>query len=683
MVDTVDFSTRGEAAIIKIANPPVNALNHKVRAGIMAALKRAEEDGSVSCVVLCGSGRTFPAGVDLRELDAGAGSPPLSEVCLAIETASKPVVACLHGTALGGGYELAMAAHARLALPGTRVGLPEIGLGLLPDAGATQRLPRLVAVEDALQLLLSGSPVDVERHREKGFVDGIVDGDLLDAGVAHAIALTDTGPQRTSARRDRFQDAFAYQDAIDAARASLSDRKPSAVSHAIIDCVEAAMLLPFHAGLSLEAEVSAQHRDSDACRALRHVFTATQQATVPRPGLPRPSPVSRVALFGSGPSLAGLAVICLDAGREVAIMAKDENVANMARARVGAIYAGAISRGRLSEQRRAERLSRLNVVSEGDATDQADFLLYTDAEDSPPTEQTLLMMAETAGPDGLFAFNLPHVDFGELDRQIGAAGRIVAMRFSAPAHVKRLVEIGAGKTTDDATESTAMGFATALGKQPVRSAADRGLIGGRLRDACLIAADSLLADGASPYDVDASFKSLGFKVGPFETLDSTGIVREVARLGSETLPVCAYLLTTGRAGRFQGIGIYVYDDEGRASQDPELAGQIEALRAASERSPVAQGSGDLTGRCLIAMMNEGAKLLDQDVVRRAGDIDVVMALGHGFPRDLGGPMKAAEHRGLLGDLRQLERLSDRGDFWTPARSLREAVKNGGSFDALS
>lgn len=678
MTQAVNFSTRNGVAIIEINHPPLNALSYLVRQDILQGLERAQQDAEISAVVLAGAGKTFTAGSDIRDTEDPAQRPSLAELCDAIEASEIPVVACLHGSVLGSGYELALAAHGRLASDGTRIGLPEIDLGLIPGAGATQRLPRIVEIKDALRLLLSGRLVNVSNERSTGFVDGVVDGDLTAAGVAHALELAANSPVPTKSRRERFGHLSAYADAIEAARKGLPKANRGAAK-AILECVEAAPLLPIEAGLALEAEHAAQQRESHASQSLRHVFLSSHQTHAATAGLPSPSKIASVALFGSGLPVAGVAVACLDAGRHVSITTANDASAKFVRARVSAIYGDAIARGRLRSEVRQERLSRLHVQSTEVAASPADLVLHIDVAEQELEAKTLESINKAARPDGVIAFDDPYADISELGNQLGRPHQVLAIHFNRPSHINKLVEIGVGRETSQATEATAFAFLRDLRKTSIRCKAVPGLIGDKVLSGCLRAADTLLADGADPYELDAQFVRLGFAKGPLRIMDDQGFQALLGRLGPDTMPVLADLSKSGRVGRAKLLGFYRYDEDGRAIQDPTLVVDIQKAREMMDVDANTVTTDEISSRCLLAMTNVAAKLLDTGAVETAADIDVAVTLGQGFPREMGGPLKASEHRGLLSDLRKLEALARADTFWTPAHALREAVKNGGRF----
>lgn len=687
MAEVVEYAVRDGVAVIEVVNPPVNALSRAVRAGLIAALTRAAGDEAAEAIVLTGAGRTFPAGADIREFDAPAAEPHLPEVCAALEASPKPVVACLFGTTLGGGYEIALASHGRLAAPGTKVGFPEIGLGVLPGAGGTQRLPRVVAVEDALDMLLSGKAVDVSAHREKGYVDGIVEGDLLSAGITHAKGLATKPVSPIRARRDRFQDAFGYQAAVDAARRDARAAK-SRAARAILDCVEAAPLLPFHQGLALERDHFLELRETAEAKALRHVFLATRAAAKPRPGLPAPARIGSVAVIGGGLMGSGIIVSCLDAGLSVTLI-EQRTALEASHARVAAIYDRAISRGRMRQQTRDERLSRLTASATLSDIGAADLIIEAVPDDPDLKRDLFAAIAKDARPGAILATNTSYLDVDELARASGRPESVVGLHFFSPAHVQQVVEVVVGAHTSPETEATSMAFVSAMRKKPVWSANTEGFIGNRVLTAYRRAADYLLEDGASPAQIDGAMRDYGFKMGPYQVLDMAGLDISWARrqrAGDANRPGHRYvrigdaMCEAGRVGQKAGKGYYRYEDGTRTPiEDPAAAAIIAAERDAKGISPRAVSSQEIQRTCLMAMMNEGGRLLDEGTALRAGDIDVVMLLGFGFPREKGGPMKAAELSGLLAHLRDLEARAKDDAFWTPSAALQEAVKNGNRF----
>ncbi|MEL7299238.1 MAG: 3-hydroxyacyl-CoA dehydrogenase NAD-binding domain-containing protein [Pseudomonadota bacterium] len=691
MAEYVGYRARDGVAVLEIDNPPVNALSQAVRQALLRAFERASDDTSVHAIVLIGTGRAFSAGADIREFDQPSAEPSLPELCDALEASTKPVVACLHGAALGGGYELALAAHGRLALAGTRIGFPEINLGLLPGAGGTQRFPRVAGIDAAVELMLSGKPVTLKEPMEHSFVDGLVEGDLLSAGIALAHALREDPLKPTKDRREAFADGMAYQAAIARARSSVSSH-PTRAAAAIVDCLEAASLLPFRAGLALERDLFLELRETNEAAALRHAFLAVREAVKPREGLPAGRAIQKVGLIGGGLMGAGIAVTCLDAGCSVQLLEKSADAAVTARTRVEGIYDRAIARGRLTEAARNARLARLNCTANLPDIARCELVLECVDEDAALKTRLLSDAGAVMASDAILASNTSYSDIDMLAKASGRPDRFVGLHFFAPAHVQALVEVGVGSDTAPEVEATAMAFATALGKKPIRVTATEGLLANRLLAAYRLAADGCLARGATPYEVDEAMRAYGFGIGPYESFDLSGLDISAAfrasyaeLRGGRRFDIADLLCQEGRLGQKTGRGFYIYDDAKdprRGREDDALLAMIDAERERRGYEAQSLKPYAIQEACLLAMMNEGGRLLDEGIAERAGDIDVVMIFGFGFPRHRGGPMKAAELSGLLRHLRRLEDLARRDPFWTPSETLREAVKNGNRFSAV-
>ncbi|MEO1796704.1 MAG: 3-hydroxyacyl-CoA dehydrogenase NAD-binding domain-containing protein [Pseudomonadota bacterium] len=690
MTDPVTYAVRDGVAVIEIYNPPFNALDRAVRTGILEALMRLSEDKVASAAIICAKGPSFLTPSDVRDFEDRSHSPLLTEVCDALEASKKPIVACLHGAALGGGYELALAAHARLAKPGAKVGFPEITLGLIPEAGGTQRLPRLVPVDAALEMLLSGKSVDIAPEHNPGWVDGVVDGDLISAGISYATGLVDAGFQPTRERRERFGEGLDYQDAIARARTEYG-RSPTQAPTALIDCIEAAPLLPFDAGAALERDLFTSLANTDEAQALRHVYIAVREAATPRGGLPEVAAPWSVGLVGGGAMGAGIAVSCLDSGRPVQLVERDEASVAAAEARIRGIYQRAVSRRRLGQDAMTDRLARLTCTTDLDALSDADIVIEAVPEDLATKEAVWARIGRVAKEGALLATNTSYLDIEYLAEASERPNQMLALHFFAPAHVQHLVEVGVCLDTGQEAEAAAFAFVNALQKKPVRVSASEGLIGNRILTAFRLAADGLVARGASPYDVDAAMRAYGFKMGPYEAFDLSGLDVSAAfralyaeGLGARRFDVADMLMREGALGQKTGRGFYKYlgDDRRTVRQNPALLATIASEREARGMSTTQVSAAEIEKACLLAMANEGARILDEGLAERAGDIDVVMLLAFGFPRHKGGPMKAAELRGLLGDLRTLEIWAAADPFWAPAEGLRDAVKNGNRFSAV-
>ncbi len=695
--DVIGYGLIRDVAVITVDAPPVNALGHAVRSGLINAIDRAAQDDRAVGVVLAGSGQTFPAGAETREFDAPSAAPHLSDVCHAIEMSPKPVVACLHGRALGGGYELALAAHKRIALKGTRIGLPEIRLGLVPGAGGTQRLPRIVAIDDALSLMLTGQPVEVSAVLSKGFVDAVVEAELISAGVSAARELALASFVPTRARRDRFADADDFQEAVAAARIAYADH-PTAAAACIADCVEASLLLPFEAGLAYEREALETLAEGAPAEALRYLFMAERRASKPRSGLPKPVPVVQVALVGGGLMGAGIAVSCLTHGLPVTLIEKSPKTAAETRKRISAIFTRAVERNKMRAARRERCLAQLTLAMDLTAAKEADLIIEAVPDEYEQKSNVLNELAGIAKPGALLASTTSYLDLDELAQATGRESDVLGLHFFAPAHVAKLLEVVIGIQTSPAAESAAFALARKINKQAVRTGVCEGFIGNRMMTAYHAASDRMLKDGASPYEIDAAMRDYGFPMGPYEMQDRSGLdigrdrrkrlaaEHDAAAPNEEPtaerfMRIGDLMCAAGRLGQKVGRGYYMYPDGQRQGvEDPDVLELIASERAAKGITPRDIGPNEIQSNVLDALVNEGAHLLDEGIAERASDIDVALVIGFGFPRHKGGPMKAGEQVGLLKILQRLEERKDA--FLEPADALREAVKNGNRFEGV-
>lgn len=650
---------RGDIAVLTLDRPPANALVPSMREALKAALCRAFDDADVGGVVLCGAGAGFSSGVDIGEYDGPLARPWVADLCDLVEMAPKPVVAALHGMVLGAGFELALAAHARVARAGTRVALPEVGLGLVPGGGATQRAPRLAGAQAALELMLSGQPADVAGERTRRFVDLIVDSDPLAAAVDMAATLARSGKwERTRDRMRGLSDPAGYSKALSRVAESLDTAHGAAAD--ILRCVEAAQLLPFARGLDFERTLFEERLASDSARALRHIFAAERRAAaMPETAQGVAPPVRDVVLLGSGAVLPELAVALLDGGLKVQLALPDGAMAQAVTARVRQIYDAAVGRGRLTGPARDARLSRLGARDDYAALREADVVL------------------DSGG--AIMGGEMPSLKQGAVWASLDSdGGGAICCRIQRPAHTGRLVEICvAGTSPVPGVAALARMFAD-LGRTVVRCGGGAGSAGDAMAGALYRAALALVAEaGFNPYAVDAAAREAGFARGPFEMMDAEGldtVRRRIARMEGTAPPnrLLDERLTAGATGRAAGRGFYEHGP-GRSRPVPALAD-----RGWRPDDTVARiGAWPALHA---ALTNAAARLVAARAVLRAADLDVVMVMGYGFARDRGGPLFQADLRGLLSvmkDMRVLAPLAS--DVWTPAPLIEDMVKNGEGF----
>ncbi len=684
MAGLVELSVQeGGIARIAIRNPPVNALGHSVRAGLIEAFDLAAADDEVRAIVLLAEGRTFPAGADIKEFGATARAPSLSDVCTRIEDCEKPVIAAIHGTALGGGLELALAAHYRIAAPDALVGLPEVTLGLLPGAGGTQRLPRLVGAAAALEMMLIGRPIDAAEASRLGLVERVADGRLRPAAFAYAqdLLASGAGPRRARDCTDGLRDPQGFQAAVAEHRARHL-HSPAPAPMKIIECVEVAQLLPFDGGLAFEASAFEDCLQSEQSQALRHLFFAERRAAqVPETATAEGQGNERVAIAGGGELAASLAVACLDGGLSVILAAPSEAGLTETRDHVQQIYMQLMAQLRLPAAKQAERMARLSGGIGLSALMQADYVIAPLPHDARAARTALIPVANALPAETPLGIIAPGQAIGPLVVGCDTPGQIVGLRVAGDPHLQRLFEVVVGPASSAATVASTFKLLKHLGRVAVRQSGGRRSLADRVSAACLHAADFMLVEGATPYQVDAALVDYGFALGPYRRVDREGL--EYAGTGAGVLGEA--LIALGWPGEATGRGYYSYDPKGGAAhEDEDTLLVLEELRREHEITPRAFTAAEIVQRCTAAMANAGAQMIEAGSALRPSDIDVAMVHGAGFPRWRGGPMMAADQAGLLKVQNTLTALTDEDpDFWSPSPLFAELIKNGQHFADLN
>lgn len=695
MSQAVAYQVEDGIAVLSINNPPVNALGIAVRLGLVDGLDRALADDAVAAIVILGEGRTFPAGADITEFGKAPQEPFLPEVCDRIEAATKPVVAALHGTALGGGFEIALGAHYRIAHPSAAVGLPEVNLGILPGAGGTQRAPRLAGAEIALDLMLSGSPMKVTDPRAAAFIDRIADGDLRIAAVDYAREIVANGANIRPTRNvtDGFRDAAAYQTVVRSKMSEVSKR-PELAPAEIVRCVEAAELLPFDNGIAFERAAFETCLKSDQSDALRHVFFAERKAAkLPELAQGTAREVSYVGVIGGGTMGAGIVAACLGAGLDVVLVERDRNALDAGLARVHTILERALKRGRISAQSCEAQLARLQGHDDLVALADVDLVIEAVVEEMNVKKQVFTQLDAIVRDDAILATNTSYLDINQIAAATRQPENVLGLHFFSPAHVMRLLEIVvADKTSADAV-ATGVALAKALRKIPVRAGVCDGFIGNSIFAAYRTVADFLIEDGASPYEVDAAMRAYGMALGPFQVSDLAGLDIGWARrkrLAATRDPAERYvaigdrLCENGWFGQKTGRGYYQYSEGARlGTPDPEVLAVIDAERSRKGIVPKTFTAHEIQTRVVAVMANTGARLLREGIATRPGDIDTVLVHGYGFPRWRGGPMKAADQAGLLALKNDLEAFArEDPHFWQVEPVFHELQRDGRTFADL-
>jgi len=683
----------GPVTELVIDNPPVNALGHPLRKALADAITMAGADPKTQIIILRAAGRTFPAGADISEFGKPPLDPHLPDLCNLIEASHKPVIAALHGTALGGGLELALGAHWRIAHATTRLGLPEVNLGLLPGAGGTQRVPRLIGADMALEMMLSGKPVAAAQALAMGLIDEVTEGDLADAALqlAHRLIETNARPRPVRDRRDGLRDPVAYAGSIAAARRRLASARLPNLKR-IVDCVEAALLLPFDQGLAFERAAFLDLLESPQSAGLRHAFFAERRAAKMPEAKAESRDLRHVAVVGGGLMGSGIAYAALSAGYQVSLMDRDRDGLARGLERIAKLQEGALARGLLTAEKRELDWGRLAGVQDMAALAEADLVIEAVFEDYAVKADVLRALDVVMKPGAVIATNTSYLDVDALAAETSRPDAVVGLHFFSPAHVMKLLEIVVGRETAPGSVAAGLALARRLGKIAVRSGVCDGFIGNRILTAYRTVAEYAVEDGASPAQVDRAMKGFGFALGPFEVSDMAGLQISWARrkrLAATRDPALRYvaladrLCEAGRFGQSTGKGWYAYDGR-KPVEDPEVTALIEAERAAKGIVARRFDDDEIALRCLAAMANEGAKILAEGIALRPSDVDVVLLHGYGFPRWEGGPMHWADRHGLLQLAKAIDRFAPEApEFWIKAPQLDAMIRNGARFAALN
>jgi 3-hydroxyacyl-CoA dehydrogenase len=684
----VKTECRGGVSVISIENAPVNALAQPVRAALLAAVEAAQGDPTVRAMVIAGVGRHFVGGADIREFDHEPRAPLLNDVLLRIEATTKPVVAALHGAVLGGGFELALACHYRVAAPDISCGMPEIRLGLLPGSGGTQRLPRLIGAAAALERMLTGDPIDLEGAKRLGIVDRESPADELTESacrLALEVAVADLAPRRL--RNRGVPGGAPDPDVVSRARRAAIHKFPGVPSvDAIVECVEAAVSEPFDAALALSRRRFEECRRSEASRALRHLFFAEHE----RKGDVPPRSVRGVGVLGGGTMGSGIALALASAGFAVTLVDTDAQALAAGMERVRGTLAAAVDKGRIDATAAAEAAARVHPAQAIEALAGADLVIEAVFESLAVKQAVFAILGKQSPPGAVLASNTSTLDIDALAHASGRPRDVVGMHFFSPANIMRLVEIVRGRETSLDVIATARSVARRMGKLGIVVGNCFGFVGNRMLYAYGRENQFLLLEGATPSQIDAVLEEFGMAMGPNAVGDLAGLdVGYRVRRERTDLPddprfyrVADLLVEAGRLGQKAGRGAYVYPQGSRQRvKDLEVEAMIatEAARLGVARRSI--GDEEIRTRCLYALVNEGARLLGEGIAASAGDIDAIWCNGYGFPRSRGGPMFYADAVGPALVLEGVRKFASTlgSNYWTPAPLLEEIARSGGTF----
>jgi 3-hydroxyacyl-CoA dehydrogenase len=692
-MSAVSLIRHGAVSVITIDNPPVNALSQNVREGLMRFIEEAEVDDDCQAIVICCAGRTFIAGADIREFGKPPLEPYLPDVITRIEASEKPVIAAIHGTALGGGFEVALACHYRIALRAAAVGLPEVHLGLLPGASGTQRLPRLIGAGQAMDIMLSGNPVKAGKALELGAIDRVASSDdLVAEASAFAGECIEHGP-----RRIRDMEMPAVDRAVfDAARKGIAARTRGLMSpELIIQCVEKAASSEFDDGLVFERERFLECMASPQSAGLRHAFFAEREVGKV-PGIGKDVAgrnVESVAVIGAGTMGAGIAYACLSAGFVVTLLDNDKEGLARGKKTIEGLFAAGVQRGKLSDSAMREGLNRFSSSQSYDDIADVDLVIEAVFESMAIKKEVFAALDKVMKPGAILATNTSTLSIDEIAESTNQPRDVIGLHFFSPAHIMRLLEIVRGAKTADDVIVSALSLAKKLGKVGVVVGNCVGFVGNRMLYCYGRESQFLLLEGAAPERIDQVLFDWGMAMGPNAVGDLAGLdVGYKARRERTDLPddprfyrISDRLVELGRYGQKTGKGFSLYEAGSRTPvADPDVAAMIseEAKRLDVERREI--GEQEIIERCIYALIVEGARILEERIAPRSGDIDVIWMNGYGFPRYRGGPMHYADSIGLERIYATVCEFRDRfgSMYWEPPELLKDLAASGGKFADL-
>jgi 3-hydroxyacyl-CoA dehydrogenase len=690
LTDTVRLETEGEIALIIVDNPPVNALSWHVRQGLFDGMTKAVADGAAGIVVIC-EGRTFIAGADISEFSGAPKGPGLHEVQDAMENAPVPVIAAIHGTALGGGLEVALCAHYRVAVSSAKFGLPEVNLGLLPGAGGTQRLPRLTGVPKALEMMTSGRHISTAEAREAGLVDEVTDGDLRSAAVAFARrAVAEKMPlARVRDRDDKVLEARGNTEMFAKFRASIARKTRGFLAPEYnIQCIEAAANLPFDEGMAVERRLFTELMTGPQSAAQRYAFFA-ERAANKVPDIPADTPVvdvARCGVLGAGTMGGGIAMNFANVGIPVTIVERDQAALDRGLGVVRKNYERSAANGSIPAAAVEQRMALITG-----STDKADFAncdLVIEAvfEDMDLKKSIFAELDQICKPGAIMASNTSALDVNEIAAVTSRPESVIGMHFFSPANVMKLLEVVRGEKSSDTTVATAMAISKKINKVAVLVGVCHGFVGNRMLFMRGAEAERMILEGATPAQVDRVLYEFGFPMGPFAMMDLAGLDIGWKEETSSSSTVREVLCENGRRGQKNGRGYYTYDPETRASTpDPEVEQLIKDFAITQGVAQREISDQEVLERCLYPMINEGAKILEEKIAIRGSDIDVVWVNGYGWPLYRGGPMHWADSVGLseIADKIRGYSASLGGKHWELSPLLAQLAAENGKLQTFS
>ena len=693
----VRFKAEQGIAWIAMDNPPLNALSHELRAGIVAAIDRAVADDKIRAIVLIGNERAFSSGADIKEFSGGAfyAEPFLPAVCDAVEASPKPVITAVNGACMGGGFELALSSHYRVALADAKIAFPEVKLGLIPGAGGTQRFPRLVGLEAAINLMVSGATVPASIFKGTPLFDVIVTEKLREAARDFALDLIKAGkpPRRTRDLTVKHPQAEAFLQFARTAVATVS--RGMAAPAKVLEAIGAAVTGKYEAGIAIEQKIFAELMVSDESKSLRHAFFA-ERAASKVDGIGEKTAqrkIEKVAVVGAGTMGGGIAMTFANAGVPVTVLEAKQEALDRGMAGIAKFYEGAVAKGKMKPEEAAKRVKLITPSLDYSAARDADLLIEAVFEDLEVKKAVFRKLDEVAKRGAILATNTSTLDVNRIAAFTKRPADVLGLHFFSPANIMKLLEVVRAKKTRPEVLATAMTLARRIGKTAVVSGVCDGFIGNRMINKYSQQALLLLEEGASPQQIDQAVEKFGFAMGPFRMSDLAGNdiswhIRKrhyVERPKARKMRIADRICELGRFGQKSGLGWYRYEPGKRdAIPDPLIDTIIDEERAALKLTPRKIGAAEIVDRLVYALVNEGAHILEEGIAMRASDIDVVYLAGYGFPVQRGGPMFYASRVGLQAVVRRMKEFATNkhaeADFWRPAALLSRLATAGLTFD---
>ena len=699
MSQPVTWVHENDIAVITIDNPPVNALGQAVRAGLLDCATAAAADEEVKAILIVCAGRTFIAGADIKEFGKPLADPSLPHVINQIEALNKPVISAIHGTALGGGFEVALGSHYRIAHQKAKVGLPETRLGIFPGAGGTQRTPRLCGAEVALRMMGPGAPISAGQGVEHGLIDEIVEGDdMRAAGLVFCRRVIDQNmPVRRSSEETAHLGDANNTALFEQLNAEFSKKFRGEIApQQCVRSVREGLALPFDQALANERKLFTELMDSPQREGLIHAFfTDRQVSKIPEAKSGTPRPLEHIAVIGGGTMGAGIATACLLAGLPVITMERDQAAVDAGRERVDTALEGAVKRGKMTQEHKDSLMNQSwSGSTDYSAIANVDLVIEAVFEDMDVKKAVFAELEKYCKPNAILATNTSYLDVEEIAASTSRPQDVLGLHFFSPAHVMKLLEVVVAKDSAADVVATAFALAKKLKKVAVRAGVCDGFIGNRILGSYLKCAYYMVEDGVSPYQLDRAVKAFGYPMGPFEMGDLAGLdigwanrKRKAASLDprERTTTFADDICEQGWYGQKTGQGFYQYEKGVRGGTErPEVLAIIEKSRAAADITPRDFSDEEIIDKYLAALINEAAKVVDEGIALRPLDVDQTSLYGYGFPRWRGGPLKYADMVGLDKVLENIESYAQEDDyFWQPAQLLKKLVAEGKNFDSLN